>query len=266
MSGVQPRLISVRQNSGGWEVICGGGDPYQVAYAIYTALFDVSTLGGSILSVLGITKANPGVVTTNLNHGFITGQVINISGVVGMTQVNNVPLTATVISEKSFSIGDTSAFGTYVSGGTITPNLRNQSVSINDYPDTYLIPFVTPPQQLVTISLTWDTSSTNFISSAAVAQLGAPALVAYVNSVPVGAPMNLFQLQNAFQEAVASIVPTALLTRMVFSVSINGVGVSPAAGTGIIAGDPESYFFTNEAGTGITIILNRPGNCGGSLI
>jgi hypothetical protein len=255
ISGVQPRLVSVRQiTGGGWEVLCGGGDPYQIAYAIYSALFDISTLTGSVLAVAGITVANPGIVTTTLNHGFSTGQVINIAGVAGMMQVNNTPLTVTVISETTFSIGNTSTFSAYVSGGVVTPNLRNQAVTINDYPDTYLIPFVIPPQQLVTVALTWNTSATNFISAAAVAQLGAPALVTYINSIPVGAPINLFELQNAFQLAVISVVPTALLTRMVFSVSINGIGVSPETGTGIIAGDPESYFFTNASGTGITIV------------
>lgn len=254
VSGVQPRLVSVRQIvGGGWEVICGGGDPYQVAYQIYSALFDVSALSGSVLAVSSITVANPGVVTTVLNHGFTTGQVINIAGVVGMTQVNNTPLTVTVISPKTFSIGNTSTFSAYTSGGVITPNLRNQLVTINDYPDTYQVPFVMPPQQLVTMSLTWNTSATNFISSAAVAQLGNPALVNYVNSLPVGVPMNLFDLQDTFKAAIASVVPGPLLTRMVFSVSINGVGVSPQTGTGIIAGDPESYFFTDTSGTGIII-------------
>lgn len=56
--------------------------------------------------------------------------------------------------------------------------------------------------------------------------------------------MNLFELQTTFQAAVANIVPPQLLTRMLFAVSINGVGVSPEGGTGIIAGDPESYFQT----------------------
>jgi hypothetical protein len=31
----------------------------------------------------------------------------------------------------------------------------------------------------------------------------------------------------------------------VFSVSIDGVGITPETGTGIVAGDPESYFLTN---------------------
>ena len=251
--GVQPRLVSVRQQTGGgWEIIVGGGDQDQVANAIYSSLFDISTLVGSIMSITGITNANPGVVTTLLNYGLPTGTVINISGVVGMSGINSTPLTITVITETTFSIGiDTTSSGSYVSGGVVTPNPRNVVVAIQDYPDIYDVPFVIPPQQTVTIALTWNTTATSFTGAAAVAQLGNPALVDYVNGVPVGAPMNLFELQVAFQNSISSILAPQFLTRMVFSVSINGVGVSPEAGTGIIAGDPESYFLTTS--TDITI-------------
>ena len=254
--GVQQRLISVvQQVGGGWTIIVGGGDPYKVAYAIFTALFDVSTLVGSTLRVTNITNANPGVVTTDLNHGYETGQTgVVITGVVGMTPINGVALPAiTVIDEKTFSVGiSTLPYPAYVSGGVVTPSLRNVSVNINDYPDVYSIPFVNPPQQTVAISLTWNTSAENFVSSAAVAQLGNPALVAYVNSIPVGAPINLYEMQTVFQEAIVSVLAPALLTRMVFEVSINGVGVDPSAGTGIIAGDPESYFLTSTTEVVIT--------------
>lgn len=254
--GVQQRLVSViQQVGGGWTIIVGGGDPYKVAYAIFTALFDVSTLVGSTLRVSNITTANPGVVTTDLNHGYETGQTgVVITGVVGMTPINGVALPAiTVVDEKTFSIGiSTLPYPAYVSGGVVTPNLRNVAININDYPDVYSIPFVNPPQQTVVISLTWNTSADNFVSSAAVAQLGNPALVAYVNAIPVGAPMNLYEMQTVFQEAIASILAPALLTRMVFEVSINGIGVDPSAGTGIIAGDPESYFLTSATEVVIT--------------
>lgn len=254
--GVQQRLVSViQQAGGGWSVIVGGGDPYKVAYAIFTALFDVSTLVGSALSVTSISRANPGVVTTDLNHGYETGQTgVVITGVVGMTPINGAALPAiTVVDEKSFRIGiSTLPYPAYVSGGVVTPNLRNVSVNINDYPDIYAIPFITPPQQTVAIALTWNTSADNFVSSAAVSQLGNPILVDYVNSVPVGAPMNLYEMQTAFQKAISSILAPALLTRMVFAVSINGIGVEPTAGTGVIAGDPESYFLTSATEVVIT--------------
>jgi len=246
VEGVQARLVSVRQKASGWEVICGGGDPYQVAYAIFIALFDISTLVGSTIAITDVTQANPGVVTTDLNHGYITGDPVTIADVVGMTALNGNTYTATVITQKTFSIGvNTTAFGAYVSGGICTPNDRNQAVDIFDFPDTYIIRYVQPPQQVVDISVTWNTTSTNLVPPAAVAQLGSPALVAYVMDVVVGQPMNLFELQVVFANAVASLVPASQLTRMIFAVSINGIGVPPSAGTGIIAGDPESYVYSD---------------------
>jgi len=175
VSGVQSRLVAVQQGSGGYKIIVGGGDPYNVASAIFKSVFDITGLVGSS--------------TTS----------------------------------------------------------RNITVTIYDYPDTYSIVFVNPPAQSVVINLLWDTISTNVVSSAAVASLGNAALVSYVNSVSVGQPLNLFEMQNAFQESIASIIPPALLTRMVFSVEIDGTPVSPTAGTGIIAGDSEGYFQTNSA-------------------
>ncbi len=252
VEGVQPRLISVRQQTGGWQVLVGGGDPYQVAYAIFQGLFDISTLVGSTIAITGATKANPGVITTDITHGLTTGDAIEIDGVVGMVELNGNTYTATVITPYTFSIGvNTSGFTTYVSGGVITPNARNREVSIYDFPDTYVVRFVVPLQQIVTIVVTWDTTSPNLVSPGAVSQLGSPALVEYVNSVVVGQPINLFQLQDVFQRAVASVVPAEQLTRMVFAVSIDGVGASPISGTGIIEGDPESYFYCDT--TNITI-------------
>lgn len=244
--GVQPNLISVQQQTGGgWEVIAGGGDPYQIGYAIYTALFDISALVGSQLSVADISNANPGVVTTNLSHGLTTGNVVTLSGIVGMTGINGVPITVTVLTSTTFSIGiNTTSSGTYVSGGSISPNPRNITVSINDYPDTYNVLFVNPVQQIVTMTVTWNTTSANFVTPAAIAQLAQQPLVNYINNLPVGVPINQFELQTVFQEAIASAIPPQLLTRLVFQVFINGVLTAPSAGTGIIAGDPEGYWFT----------------------
>jgi hypothetical protein len=247
--GVQPRLVSTRQVSGQWEVIVGGGDPYQVANAIYEALFDLNDLTGSTIGITAITKANPGVVTTDLNHGLTTGQSnVHIAGVLGMTAANGGPYTVTVITEKTFSFGvNTTGFGTYTSGGVVTPNNRNIVVSINDYPDTYDVPIVLPPQQTVSIVATWNTTSTNFVDPTAVAQLGSQAVSDYVNAIPVGAPINVFEMDTFFQAAISDLLQPALLTRLVFAVSINGVGVAPISGTGIVEGDPESYFLMSPS-------------------
>lgn len=253
--GVQARLVSVKQvnNPGLWEVICGGGDEYAVAYAIYMSLFDITALTGSVMAVSGITNANPGVVTTTLNHGFTTGQVFQINGATGLTALNGVNHTATVIDATSFSIGvDTTSSGSYTGHGVVTPNLRNVSVSLLDYPDTYVVPFVNPPQQLVSLTATWNTISTNYVNPNAVAQAAAPEIVTYINSIFSGQPINIFELNTAFQAAIAAIIPPQLLTRLVFAVDINGVGASPVSGTGEIPGDPESYFYTDI--TQITVV------------
>jgi hypothetical protein len=336
---VQQRLISALiTDSGEWEVIVGGGDPYQVAYAIYKALGpSISNMTGSTLGVTGITQANPGVVTTDLNHLFAPGQVIEIAGaspsqyngaftllttptqttfslgtpfadvnLTALTWANTAggEITGTTASAHGITVGSTfqitgaspsgyngtytaiagttgstiiaaqtttltspattagsipagvanfitSSFGSYAGGGVITPNLRNVPVTIIDYPDTYVIPIVNPPQQTVTMTATWNTSSTNLVSPTAMAQAAAPALAAYVNSVPVGQPLNLLQMEDAFQTAVVDILPAYQLTRLVFSVSINGEGASPSAGTVAINGNPESFFFALTSGINV---------------
>jgi len=246
VSGVQPRLISVRNvATNQWEIICGGGDPYQVANAIFNSVPDISNLVGSTLLVSGISSTNPAVVTTNLNHGYSTGQTVTISGVTP-TGFNGTR-TATVLSENTFSIPLNATSLTYVSGGVVTPNLRNITVSVNDYPDTYSIVFVNPPAQTVQIAITWNTISTNLVSPTAIAQLATPAIATYINSIAVGQPINTFELQEAFQLAVAPILPVSQISKINYVVDINGIATSPVTGTLLIYGDPESYFSTNSS-------------------
>lgn len=245
VNGVQPNLVSIQNvSSSAWKIICGGGDPYQVANAIYQSAPDVAALTGSVLGVTDFTDANPGVVTTDLNHGYSTGQVAVIDGVT--PSAYNGTYTITVIDEKSFSVGvDTSAFGAYVSGGVVTPNLRNVTVSINDYPDTYEITFVNPPVQTVEIVLTWNTIGINYVSPIAVAQAATAPIVSYINSIYVGQPISIFELQDTFQNAVQGILPINLISKMEFVIYINGIATPPATGTLMVYGDSESYFSTS---------------------
>jgi hypothetical protein len=73
------------------------------------------------LTITAITKANPGVVTTSAAHGLTTGESVYIYDVGGMTEVNNLAFTATVVSTTTFSIGvNSSAYTTYTGGGIVT--------------------------------------------------------------------------------------------------------------------------------------------------
>lgn len=167
-----------------------------------------------------------------------------------MTELNGGPWTVTVISPTQFSINglNTSGDPPYTGGGVVTPNPRNVTVNISDFPDTYTVPFVLPPLQTAIIQLTWATISPNYVSPEAIAQLAVPALANYINALAVGVPINIYVLQQTFVAAVSSLIPDPeLVTQMDFTVTINGVEVSPAPGTGAVYGDPESYFSCNTS-------------------
>lgn len=54
MNGVQENLISFRQATlGKWVAVVGGGDPYEVAYAIYKAVPDISILTNDVSNPSG---------------------------------------------------------------------------------------------------------------------------------------------------------------------------------------------------------------------
>ena len=179
VAGVNPRLISVLQASGGWEVIVGGGDPYEVAGAIYQGVLDLGSIVGS--------------QTTS----------------------------------------------------------RNVTVSITSPPNSYNVTFVSPPNQAVTMTVTWNTTLANFTAGQQVNQLAQPALTSYINRIQVGQPINLLEMTAVFQNAVASVIDSTNISTLTFTVYINGVQTSPDAGTSIIPGDPESYF--SATSTAITV-------------
>lgn len=251
IAGVQQRLVSINQVTGGWQIVCGGGDAYAVANAILQGVPDIATLQGSQLAITGMTNANPVVITTNLNHGYQVGQTFAVTGAVPSA----FNLTYTVASVTPTGITTTtngSGFGAYTGGAKFTPNPRNVSVSLFQNPDTYNITFVNPPQQIVTVAVTWNTTLPSFTAGSSVNQLAAPALQSYINSIFAGQPINELEMNAVFQNAVASVIDGPNITTLSYVVTINGVVATPSAGTSIIASDPESYFFCSNTGVTVT--------------
>lgn len=207
--------------------------------------FSINTLVTG--SAVAPTENTTGIVTTSLWNNVVNGSTITIAGVTP-SQYNG-SFTATVFTPTTFSTGvDTSGYSNWVSGGVVTPNVRNVTASINDYPDTYEIPFVNSPQQTVTLSVTWNTSGTYFVDPTAVQQAAAPALAAYINSIGTGLPILVHQLEQAFLQSVANFLPPYLVNVLFFAVSIAGVGVAPLPNTVEILGDPESFFLCQSSG------------------
>jgi hypothetical protein len=85
--------------------------------------------GDTPINISAVTNADPGVVTTAAVHGLTTGDVIIVKSVGGMTQLNDNHYKVVVLTTTTFELQttddtpvdvDTTAFGVYTSGGTIT--------------------------------------------------------------------------------------------------------------------------------------------------
>jgi hypothetical protein len=252
--GVQNRLISVQTEGNQYVVIVGGGDPYQVAHAIWQADFYIPGLTGATIQIAGITNTDPAMVTTANNHNLLTGDVITIIDVVGMSLLNGQQYTVTTLDpsdprkDKSFLINvDTTPWGAYAYGGIITPNPINAYITVSDFPDTFLIPFVIPPQERIAIIVTWRTDSPNYVSPDAIAQAAVPEIVDYINSLPAGTtPINLNVLNKVFLDAVSQVLVGEYIIDIEWTITVNEIGRSPDAGTQVIFGDPYSYFYTEN--------------------
>ena len=74
-------------------------------------------------SITGITKANPAVVTYSGSDTYANGDRVVISGVVGMTEVNNREFIVANVNTgaNTFQLSgiNSTGYGTYVSGGTV---------------------------------------------------------------------------------------------------------------------------------------------------
>ena len=81
---------------------------------------DGGILTEATTAITAITKANPAVVTA-ASHGLSNGDRVFISGVVGMTEVNNLEFTVANQTSTTFELSgvDSSSYTTYTSGGTV---------------------------------------------------------------------------------------------------------------------------------------------------
>ncbi len=74
------------------------------------------------IQIQSITQANPAVITSQVNHNLKTGDQVEIFGIVGMTELNNLNPYITVITPNTFSLNgiDSTAFTAYTSGGYVS--------------------------------------------------------------------------------------------------------------------------------------------------
>lgn len=85
-----------------------------------TSITAASWSTGASKSIKGATKANPAKITSNA-HGFNNGDVVWISGVSGMTQLNNKAYVVAGATANTFQLSgvNSTGYSTYSSGGVI---------------------------------------------------------------------------------------------------------------------------------------------------
>ncbi|AUR93201.1 FCCH domain ubiquitin-activating enzyme E1 [Vibrio phage 1.185.O._10N.286.49.C2] len=96
-------------------------DDWSLTTIDYAPTVDSPTFSsGSVdKAITGISQSNPAVVTA-VAHGFVTGNLISINGVAGMTQVNGRSFIITALTTDTFELNgeDSTGHDPYTSGGT----------------------------------------------------------------------------------------------------------------------------------------------------
>ena len=85
--------------------------------------------------ITGATNANP-IIITSIDHDLSTGAVVFITGVLGMTQINNDFFNIEVVDDNTFKLlgVDGTTYGVYSGGGTWTTNEQTFSFTVSSTP------------------------------------------------------------------------------------------------------------------------------------
>ena len=72
-------------------------------------------------TVSGVTQANPAVLTTSAAHGYTTGDRVIVTGIVGMTELNNRQFVVVVLSPTTIELQgvNSTTYTAYSSGGSV---------------------------------------------------------------------------------------------------------------------------------------------------
>lgn len=105
--------------------------PMTFSMPINTLGFNSFKSGNS--PITNITRANPAVVTVTTNNFFV-GQTVTVTGVSGMTQINDAIYIVSAVSGSTVSLNlDSSAFSAYAGGGTMANTQSAQIIPIGQY-------------------------------------------------------------------------------------------------------------------------------------
>lgn len=122
--GGSPRAIGRRLTgliATGFTLSFDRGNPQGLSFALDHLINGDYAITTSAINISAATNASPIVITTSASHGYTTGDVVTIVGVLGNTAANGTwPIT--VLTGTTFSLTGSTGNGAYTSGGTVTKN------------------------------------------------------------------------------------------------------------------------------------------------
>ena len=113
-------LIETISSSSATTCVVSDGDNFMVGdmIRINDEHMHVTSIASESGSITGVTQANPAVVTS-ADHGLSNGENVRITGVTGMTKINNGIFTTANVTTDTFQLSgiNSSAYTAYSSGG-----------------------------------------------------------------------------------------------------------------------------------------------------
>lgn len=142
----------------------------------------------SPVTITGITKANPGVVTTDGAHGFLDGDIVSLRDIVGMTDLNKTYAKVANKTATTFELTDeytganidTSGFDAYVSGGEARKCVTSVS-GLSHFPDNTTVVALADGNEAVNLTVT--SGAVTIPQRAGEVHVGLP-FTAYVKTLP----------------------------------------------------------------------------------
>lgn len=112
----KPVAGTTRVAIGGVEITNTGA----TRWTVDTTTGQVTLAADKTRPVTAITQASQAVLDVGSGHGFVVNDVVHVSTVVGMTQINGLRGTVTAVGPTTITVGiNSSAFSAYASGGVV---------------------------------------------------------------------------------------------------------------------------------------------------
>jgi hypothetical protein len=111
------------------------GVAYKFQGSQIAVLTDFLATGSPSVTISAITKASPPVVTTPMPHGLADGNIVKLTGIGGMTELNNGTFIVNVLTGVTFELLNINAlgYGTYTSGGEVAMATMSNFCELTNY-------------------------------------------------------------------------------------------------------------------------------------